>query len=161
MIRSDEVTPRLPSRLQPGDTIGIVTPSPPISWSPSPEPMQELERSVQLLRDLGFQVLLGEHALKEDDFRAGTATERAEDVNRMFGNPDVRAIVLGNVLEADDATAPPAEELLAQVTEEYDFPILKCSDFGHQVPNTVLPVGTRARIDADEAELVLIEQCVS
>lgn len=309
---------RRPLRLQPGDTIGVVTPSSPVSWSPSPEPMRELERGSRLLEELGFHVVLGDYALKDEGLGAGTAQERAEDINRMFGNPEVRAIitshggwvsnavlpyldwqlirgnpkifmgfsditvlllaihaqtglvtfhgntviwhfglqpedydvdeflnrlvrgdtgavrknsqwkairgsgsaegrllgghltqiqmllgtpylpdfsdsilfvemvgyeaavthpilhqlkqnglfegvrgvVVGNVLATDEDTGPPLEELLLQITREYAFPILKCHDFGHGVANTVLPVGTWARIDADAAELLLLEPCV-
>ncbi len=42
------------------------------------------------------------------------------------------------------------ENILLRVTAEYDFPILKCQDFGHNTPNTVLPVGASIRIDADQ-----------
>jgi muramoyltetrapeptide carboxypeptidase len=46
------------------------------------------------------------------------------------------------------------------VTENFDFPILKTDDFGHLCPNTVLPVGVRASLDADRAELSILEPCV-
>jgi muramoyltetrapeptide carboxypeptidase len=32
--------------------------------------------------------------------------------------------------------------------------------FGHRCPNTVLPVGVRARLDADSATLEILEPCV-
>ncbi len=70
----------IPPRLQIGDTIGVVTPSGPISSSPSPDPQRELEKGIAYLKDLGFEALLGEHALKEGCLAAGTSTERAEDL---------------------------------------------------------------------------------
>ena len=73
----------LPPRLRPGDTIGIITPSAPISSSPSPEPMKELERGINFLQDLDFKVALSKHALKETGYSAGTAVERADDINAM------------------------------------------------------------------------------
>src|SRR5512147_3000749 len=83
----------LPPRLRPGNTIGIITPSAPISSSPSPDPRRELERGMQFLRDLGFETVLAEHALKEDGYSAGTAQERAADINAMFADPNVHAIL--------------------------------------------------------------------
>jgi muramoyltetrapeptide carboxypeptidase len=286
--------------------------------SPSPEPEQELEQGIKFLQDLGFKTVLADHALKEDGYSAGTAQERAADINSMFadqnvhailsshggstvnsclpfldwqvirenpkilmgfsdltvlllavqtmtglvtfhGNmvmwhfgmnptgydrgefldrlvharkgavrknsawktirgtgkvegrllgghigqlslllgtpywPDfeesilflefpgydpaaldarfqqykqigifekVRGVVIGHILEAPPEKAHLAENILAKVTEDDDFPILKTDDFGHQCPNTVLPVGVRASLDADTAELEILETCV-
>lgn len=308
----------IPPRLRPGDTIGIITPSAPISSSPSPEPRQELERGMKFLQHLGFKIVLAEHAMKEDGYSAGTAQERAADVNAMFADQNVHAILAshggatvnsclpfldwkiirenpkalmgfsdltvlllavhtmtglvtfhGNmvmwhfgmnpteydrgefldrlvharigvirknsewktirgtgkmegrlfgghigqmsfllgtpywpvfeeailfleftnydpgVLDArfqqlkqmgvfekvrgvviGHIQAPPPEEayraetILHKVTEDTGFPILKTDDFGHLCPNTVLPVGVRARLDADRAELAILEPCV-
>jgi muramoyltetrapeptide carboxypeptidase len=52
------------------------------------------------------------------------------------------------------------EEVLLQVTSDYNFPILKVNDFGHNCPNTVLPVGAKVGIDADTQEIEILEQCV-
>ncbi len=52
------------------------------------------------------------------------------------------------------------ESILLRVTDGYDFPILKCHDFGHNCPNTTLPVGTKVRLDADKKELNIIEKCL-
>jgi muramoyltetrapeptide carboxypeptidase len=83
----------VPSKLKPGDTIGVVTPSAPISMSPSPDPFVELERGITMLKKLGFKVRLGEHALKEGFFTAGSSRERAEDINNMFADPKIKAII--------------------------------------------------------------------
>lgn len=45
------------------------------------------------MRNLGFDILLGEHALKEGGLAAGTPEERAGDINAMFANPDVKGII--------------------------------------------------------------------
>jgi muramoyltetrapeptide carboxypeptidase len=52
------------------------------------------------------------------------------------------------------------EAVLLNVTAEYEFPILKVDDFGHNCPNTTLPVGGRVRMDADSQEIVILEACV-
>jgi muramoyltetrapeptide carboxypeptidase len=47
------------------------------------------------------------------------------------------------------------------VTSDCGFPILKTNDFGHKCPNTVLPVGVTARLDADKKEVEILEKYVS
>ena len=305
----------IPFRLKPGDTIGVVTPSAPISMSPSPDPYKELEQGTALLREMGFDIKFGKHALKEGEYVAGSARERAEDINRMFADPIIRAIIPfhggynynaclpyldwdiirdnpkilmgfsgctifllamyarvglvtfhGNLIiwhfglnptayDQDEFLArlvegriglvnknsvwrtirdggavegrligghldqltrlagtpylpdfsdallfleqwgeEPAvtemlliqlqqmglfqqikgiivghiagddeyrlEEMLAEITTDFGFPILKCDDFGHQCPNTVLPVGVLAKLDPDQASLEILEPCV-
>jgi muramoyltetrapeptide carboxypeptidase len=73
--------------------MGVVTPSGPISSSPSSDPSQELQKGLDYLNDLGFQTVLGKYALKEGGLAAGTPTERAEDLNTMFADPDIHAII--------------------------------------------------------------------
>ncbi len=41
------------------------------------------------------------------------------------------------------------EDVLLTATARHSFPILKVDDFGHNCPNTVLPIGARVRVDAD------------
>ncbi len=45
------------------------------------------------LRDLGFEPVLAEHALAEKGYAAGTPEQRAADINSMFADPSVRAII--------------------------------------------------------------------
>ena len=52
------------------------------------------------------------------------------------------------------------EDILFDVTRSYDLPILKISDFGHCVPNTTLPIGGYARVNATDKELEIIGKCV-
>ena len=85
--------PLLPAPLQPGDRIGVVTPSWPVTMSPSEDPLAELDRGMTTLRELGFEPVLGDHALAETGYMAGRPSERAEDINRMFADPGVRAVI--------------------------------------------------------------------
>jgi muramoyltetrapeptide carboxypeptidase len=73
----------LPPRLRPGDTIGIVTPSRPITASPSLDPSGDLERGMEFLRGLGFKAVLGEHALHAEGYSAGSPQQRAADINTL------------------------------------------------------------------------------
>ncbi len=51
--------------------------------------------------------------------------------------------------------------VLDVIGDEYNFPIVKSNNFGHIEKKTVIPIGTKARIDANEEEKVeLIEECV-
>ncbi len=306
----------IPPRLQPGDTIGVVTPSSPISSSPSPDPYAELDRGIRYLENLGFHVVLGQHAKEEGGLSAGTPQERAGDLNAMFADPAVRAIIsshggmsansclpyldyelirahptillgfsdistlhlalyaqaglvtfhgnmvmwyfgmepqeydrqefLGRLVAAEIGPVRPntpwrtvrgqgqvegrllggndwvmqwllgtpywpdfsdavlfmevpgfqpdtvynrlhqfkqaglfaavrgillgysvaregyeLADLVAEVTAEYDLPIVQTDDFGHHCPNTVLPVGARVRLNADAARLDILEPCVA
>ena len=56
--------------------------------------------------------------------------------------------------------ASPMEEILVHKSAGYDFPILKVNDFGHNCPNTVLPVGVRVRVDCGDLSVELLEKYV-
>jgi muramoyltetrapeptide carboxypeptidase len=75
---------------------------------------------------------------------------------------ELRGVVVGHIHddEADKKTVT-LEQVLLTVVEKYDFPILKMEEFGHNCPNTVIPVGARARLDAEAQELTIIEGCVA
>ncbi|HEX3047384.1 MAG TPA: LD-carboxypeptidase [Bacillota bacterium] len=52
------------------------------------------------------------------------------------------------------------EDVLTTATAKYQLPILKVNDFGHNCPNTVIPVGAKAKLNADEKTIEIIEACV-
>jgi muramoyltetrapeptide carboxypeptidase len=52
------------------------------------------------------------------------------------------------------------KELVLDVTGEYDFPIISDMDFGHYTPNLPLPMGLKARMDAQEASVWIDESYV-
>jgi muramoyltetrapeptide carboxypeptidase len=53
------------------------------------------------------------------------------------------------------------EQVAAEVLQEYNFPILQCNDFGHNTPNTVIPIGAQARLDAANCTVEIISPCVA
>lgn len=78
----------LPYRLKPGDTIGVVSTSEPVSE----EKMIDIESSKKFFEDLGFKIKLGKY-LKENELGYGTsAKNKAEDLNNMFKDKEVKAI---------------------------------------------------------------------
>lgn len=74
----------------------------------------------------------------------------------------IRGVIIGYIdgLQNDEKALIQMEDVLLHVTAEYDFPILKTDDFGHNCPNTVLPVGGEVRINADSRTIEILEMCV-
>ncbi len=74
----------------------------------------------------------------------------------------VRGILVGYIdgLQNNEKALMQMEEVLLRLTPEYNFPILKASDFGHNCPNTTLPVGGRVRMDADKHTIEILDACV-
>ena len=74
----------------------------------------------------------------------------------------IRGAIVGYIdgLQNNENALMQMEEILLRVTGEAKFPILKVNDFGHNCPNTVLPVGSRARLDADGQAIEILEKCV-
>ncbi len=53
------------------------------------------------------------------------------------------------------------EKIVMDVLENPKFPIIKSNNFGHGLFKTVIPIGTKARIDTNAKEKIeLIENCV-
>jgi muramoyltetrapeptide carboxypeptidase len=78
-----------PPRLEVGDTIGVIAPSHPV------QPVQEMyDRGIRNLKGFGFSVKEGKTVkLRYKGYMAGTDVERAGDINAMFADEEVKAIV--------------------------------------------------------------------
>ncbi len=72
-------------RLRKGDSVGIVCPAGPVMED-------RLDRGAAVLRALGLRVVFGEYAREARGYLAGSDGQRAEDINKMFGNPSIKAI---------------------------------------------------------------------
>ena len=75
-----------PPRLQVGDTVGLINPASPIK----PEDIIEVRKT---LAALGLKVKLGAHLLDRYGDLAGKDFDRAADVNAMFADSSVQAIL--------------------------------------------------------------------
>ncbi|MGN1297871.1 MAG: LD-carboxypeptidase [Clostridia bacterium] len=77
--------------------------------------------------------------------------------NEVFDK--IKGIWLGNYEHESGITL---EKLVLDVIgDEYHFPIIKSNNFGHIETKTVIPIGTKARIDTSkEIKIELIENCV-
>lgn len=77
-----------PQRLNSGDCVGIVSPSSTIKNFP-----RRTERGVKNLEKINLKVIFSDHARDSFGHNAGTPQERADDINSLFSNPDVKAIL--------------------------------------------------------------------
>ena len=77
----------LPSPLNKGDTVGLVSPS-----SATDERLS-LQLAQESMEALGFKVKTGVHYAKRRGYLAGTDAERAGDLNAMFADRSVNAII--------------------------------------------------------------------
>ena len=50
------------------------------------------------------------------------------------------------------------EDILLPLLEEYDFPIIKCHDFGHGGNNCVLPIGAMTTICGFSSEVIINDE---
>jgi len=75
-----------PSRLKPGDTLGLIAPGSYISED-------ELKDSIENLEKLGYKVAYNERILTKTGYLAGTDKSRAEELNSMFADKKVNGII--------------------------------------------------------------------
>ncbi|MEO8892506.1 MAG: LD-carboxypeptidase [Coleofasciculaceae cyanobacterium] len=75
-----------PPHLKIGDTVGLISPAGYIE-------RKDIEDIKQDLASLGLKVKLGSHVLKRYGYLAGTDRDRAFDVNTMFADASVQAIL--------------------------------------------------------------------
>ena len=76
-------------KLKVGDTIGIFSPSTPITaFCPN-----RFKRSKEYLENKGFKIIQGNLTGKNDFYRSGTIKERAEELNELIRNPQVKCIM--------------------------------------------------------------------
>jgi len=75
-----------PKRLKIGDTIGIIAPSRPFNE-------KEILPCVRILESKGFKIKFGKNSHKKFYYSAGSAKERADDLNSMFKDKKINAIM--------------------------------------------------------------------
>lgn len=78
----------IPKRLQKGDTIGVVAPSNPIIG----ENKEEVERARKILEADGFCIRYAKNLFSNTHGYSSSAKEKAEDINQMFQDPEVKMI---------------------------------------------------------------------
>ena len=78
----------IPSKLEKGDTIGVVAPSNPIVG----ENIEEVERARKIVEESGFKVKFSKNLFSNTNGYSSTAKEKAEDINSMFADRQVKMI---------------------------------------------------------------------
>ncbi len=78
----------IPDRLKIGDTIGVIAPSNPIIN----ENIEEIEQARKIIEDLGFKVKYAPNLFSNTNGYSATAKEKAEDLNQMFSDKEVKMI---------------------------------------------------------------------
>ncbi len=77
----------LPPRLRKGQVVGLVNPAGAIYNS------DDIKITEEILTALGLTSLRGKHLLDRKGYLAGTDAARAADINAMFANPEIGAIL--------------------------------------------------------------------
>lgn len=76
-----------PKRIKKGDTVGVIAPA-------SPPKKEALQKALSFLeQDLSLTVKMGSHIYKEYGYLAGEDADRVEDLEAMFKDEDVKAII--------------------------------------------------------------------
>lgn len=72
---------------------------------------------------------------------------------------EISGIVIGYNydLQKNGDIYPQMEDILLEYTKEYNFPIVKCNDFGHKIVNSIIPIGVKAKIDANSKKIEIVE----
>src|SRR2546427_7634848 len=76
-----------PPRLKPGDQIGVVAPSGPVL-------RKYVVAGLRVLQAAGYRPRLGRHVYDRYGHLAGSDAARADDLNRMLRDPDVRCVLM-------------------------------------------------------------------
>ena len=80
----------LPKSIKSGDTIGVIAPSDLIRE----KDLEYINKSKKMFKDLGYKVKFGKNVSKNTLSYGATAKQRAEDINEMFADKEVNAIIV-------------------------------------------------------------------
>lgn len=78
----------IPNKLKLGDTIGVVAPSNPIIG----DNIKELEKAKEIVEKSGFKVKFSKNIFSNTNGYSSTPKEKAEDINQMFQDKEVKMI---------------------------------------------------------------------
>lgn len=76
-----------PAQLRKGDVLGLISPASSLSSE------EQYEEVAENIKAMGFNVKIGTHAKDDYGYLAGTDAARAEDLNTMFSDPDINAVL--------------------------------------------------------------------
>ena len=79
----------LPRSIKPGDTIGVIAPANVILEKDE----EYIAKSTKLFEDLGYKVKFGKYVRENSLGYGATAKQKAEDINNMFADEEIKAII--------------------------------------------------------------------
>lgn len=79
----------LAEKLKKGDIIGVVSPCNLVD----DDDMEIIRNSMKLFKEKGYEVKFAENCFKNTTGYGATAKEKAEDINNMYANKDIKAIL--------------------------------------------------------------------
>lgn len=78
----------IPKKLKKGDLIGVVAPSNPIIG----DNIEEIQKAKEIIENLGFKVKFATNLFSNTNKYSASAREKAQDINEMFKNSNVKMI---------------------------------------------------------------------
>lgn len=83
---------------------------------------------------------------------------RFEQLRQVGLFEKIKAVVIGYNydLQKDGDHYPQMEDILMEYTKQYNFPIIKCNDFGHKIVNSIIPIGIDTKIDIVKEKIELV-----
>lgn len=81
----------LPERMKKGDTVGVIAPSDQIT----DERMEAIKESQNLIESVGYKVEYSKNFRSNSTSFGASAKEKAEDINKMFKDKEVKVIFAG------------------------------------------------------------------
>ena len=78
----------IPNRLKKGDTIGVVAPSDPVIG----DNIEEIQKAKELVEKAGFKVKFSKNLFSNSNEYSASAKEKAEDINNMFADKEIKMI---------------------------------------------------------------------
>ena len=100
----------LPNSIKPGDTIGVIAPANIILEKDE----EIIQQSVQLFQKWGYQIKFGKYVRENTLGYGTTAKKKAEDLNNMFADKEVKAIIC--VKGGQDSNT---------ILDDIDYPMIK------------------------------------
>lgn len=90
----------IPNRIKKGDKIGIIAPSNPIRQ----QDLDEINRSILLIEASGYVIQFAKNAFSDSTGYGGSPKEKAEDINQMFKNKEIKMIWIARGGENSNST---------------------------------------------------------
>ena len=72
----------------------------------------------------------------------------------------LKGMMVGRPMRYSEEEKQQLREVILERTSGYTFPIVTDMDFGHTAPQFTIPIGCRARIDAENQRFEIIDSAV-